>query len=268
MAVELDYYLVPRTRRPSAPRVLNMFLQSQTFSTSWSFHNASVTSGVTAPDGTTTAFNLIEDNATAQHFISQDVVYPSASINYTLSFYVNSNQRSQVILQLQDNANGSYATVDIATVAILASGVWGTGFTVLNSGISTDSIATGSGGNGWYRCFLNVSSSTLNNLSSMIILSIGGNGTYAGNGVNGLKIWGAQLTPDSSLLVYTPTTTQVLFNPISPAGLVAYAEVPESRFNFEGSRAPFMPLPMSTGLSTGNIFSGGCPRIITWYYTR
>ncbi len=127
---------------PGIPSVLNLLLQSQTFSNAaWTNTNSSVTSGVTAPDTTTTAFKLVE-NATGsvQHYTQQTVAKPTASLPYVFSFYIKSVERSKSTVQIVDGPNGAFVVVDVPSVTTSSLGTFGTGFAAVSANIFTEKI--------------------------------------------------------------------------------------------------------------------------------
>jgi hypothetical protein len=206
----------------------NFQTQSQ-FVSGWTAAQVTLTANfTTAPDGTTTAAKEIEDTSVnAAHDVeatpnSADFV-PGAT--YTVSCYAKplgsgSNRRVQVGVEASfASTHWVGCAFDVNTNQVGGNGAGaGGGFTFVSANIGTDSLATGSGGNGWYRCsvvFTVASTETqfaawigLDNLSGTAAFG----GTYTGDGASGLLIWGAQITLGSTLRPYVATTTTPLIS--------------------------------------------------------
>lgn len=168
----------------------NLFIYSQDFTNaSWGKTNLTVTTGFVAPDNTSTANKLVENNVTGQHLISQFQNAPSG-ITYTYSVYAKAAEWTS--FQTQLGVGGPLATFNLSAVTASQTG-----------GVSASIISVG---NGWFRC-------------SLVGVS-NGNGTcyiyknstsYAGNNIDGMFVWGAQLEIGSTLRDYVATTTTAVY---------------------------------------------------------
>ena len=184
----------------------NLLLQSQTFSTTWAngqllvFGSGSVVDATIAPDGTLTADLIVPNTVNTLHYIQQSVTRTTGL--YTRSVYAKSAGYNFIAIQVRDLA-GTFknAEFNISTGAVVASG----------GAVST---AITSVGNGWYRCSLTYDSGTgaTSGNDSFFVGTSAGNWSsgYAGDGVSGVYIWGAQEVQGSVPGNYVATTTAAL----------------------------------------------------------
>jgi hypothetical protein len=171
----------------------NLITYSEDFSQSyWTKTGSSVTSGFISPDGTATAYSLIEDTSTGVHLVKP----PNSSFasnTYTLSVYAKYNGR---VLQIASTSTGGhYANFD------LLNGVIG------NIGGSTANVTMTEISNGWYRC----SMTTTSNMNTAIINTVQSatsvyQESYTGNGTSGIYIFGAQVEDQTQVETYAKTT--------------------------------------------------------------
>jgi hypothetical protein len=134
-----------------------------------------------APDGTTTADKLIENNTTNVHGFargggSESLVNGTV---YTFSVYAKAAERTFVYLQALSTFTKTYFNLSTGVVSATGAG-------------HTPSIIALA--NGWYRCAITFTSDTTNNSIRAIGMSaVSGTESYAGDGTSGLFLWGAQL---------------------------------------------------------------------------
>lgn len=186
----------------------NLALQSQTFGTTWTTSNSSLSAdAATAPDGTLSADKLIEDGTENVHWFLQTGIAGSPSTTYTYSVYVKPNGRS-VLLGISSGSYGAQTAYNLSTNTVIAGYPVGTGsgtpFTNVSSTLTTLP-------NGWYRVTL--TSTTIASSGTLSISVQGANpanptpNVYTGDGASGLYVWGAQLEAGSFASSYIPTTT-------------------------------------------------------------
>ncbi len=155
----------------------NLLTNSEDFEASaWTKVNATVTANSSvAPDGTTTADKLIANTTLDQHRCDQTPT--STAAPQTFSVYVKAAEYGFVGLRL--NLVG--AIFNLSTGAV--SGV--------SASITAQSVSVG---NGWYRCSITKEVGVANDICRINISdgsAIAPN--FAGNGTDGVFIWGAQL---------------------------------------------------------------------------
>jgi len=177
----------------------NLLLRSQEFdNAAWLKNNVTVTANATtAPDGTSTAEKLNEDDATSAHVINQLLTLLAAP--YTSSVYLKASERSFALFSLSTVTGVS---VNLTTGA------------VTSAVGSPANITSTDAGNGWWRVSFTFTPSA-GNTNLNIYSSTDGvwaNRSFAGTVGSGIFLWGAQLEQRSSVTAYTPTTTQPITN--------------------------------------------------------
>lgn len=159
----------------------------------WTKGAASISANATpAPDGTSTADKLVEDNTTSVHQVNQAVT--TTAIAYTFSVYLKAAGRNWAILGITDSGS----TVRL-TWFDLANGAVGTVGTNITASITPV-------GNSWYRCSVTVAAAVAGFNTFRIYTSTGNNTTtYTGDGTSGIFVWGAQSEAGSFATSYIPT---------------------------------------------------------------
>lgn len=216
----------------------NLVLQSQTFDVSpWTNAQISVTANATtAPDGTTTADKLVENNVNTTHAVYQSIGTTSGSC--TFSVYAKADTRSWLNLT-------AYVAGARNTWFDLTNGVVGT----VASGCTATITSVG---NGWYRCSVTTTGGATTYFECW--LANGNNvTTYAGDGTSGLFVWGAQLEQRSTATAYTPTTTQPITNYI-PVLLTAGGNQP--RFDCNPTTGESLGLLVEEQRTNSLLYSG------------
>lgn len=180
----------------------NLCIQSQALnSVSWSKANSSVVAdATTAPDGTLTADELIENAAAGSHGASianVATLIPVGTI-YTQSVYVKAGvgtRRCQFIFA--GNAYvGLYTNFNFQTETL-----------VLGTGISSGRVDKCP--NGWYR--ITISAATIVDLQPYTLLvrlcdtNQASNRSYTGDGTSSIYVWGAQAELGTFGTSYIPT---------------------------------------------------------------
>lgn len=188
----------------------NLLTYSQDFARSiWTKESLTIISdGSLAPNGSSPASLVVEGTANSDHRVYQAGTYSSgSSAYYTFSVYAKMYGRRYLLLRL---ANASYY---YTAVFDLQAGTYSSATEVGYTG-STYSIT--SVGNGWYRCSITIYGNLTNQVIALSNTSVAaGNIIYAGDGVSGAYLWGAQLEQRSTVCNYVATTSYAITNYIS-----------------------------------------------------
>ena len=174
----------------------NLLLQSEDFSTSWSSTRATISTNTeTAPNGTSTADKLIEDNSVSStHLMVQGFTYASGT-TYTISFFAKAAERDQ--FQIRASTQATFPGDAIFNLA--------TGTTVTLNGTSSITPI----GDGWYRCSVTAVAAANGTTGTGIYLRDGGSISYTGDGTSGIYVWGAQLEQSDTVGEYVKTTSTI-----------------------------------------------------------
>lgn len=149
-----------------------------------------------APDGTPTADKLVEDATTSLRTLYHTFASVQPSTVYTTSVYAKAGERTWLRMT-EGNTLTATAFFNLSN---------GTVGNITGTGSPTASIL--SIGNGWYRCILSwtsLATQTAANVQAGPVLNNGG-GSYAGDGVSGLYLWGIQFESGSAPTPYISTT--------------------------------------------------------------
>lgn len=186
---------------PSAPHT-NLLTYSNTPSDgSWTKQNSTATeNAIIGPNGTKTAWRLVESTANGQHRAFH-LYTTTIGLTYTTSTYAKAGDRSWLLLSMPGEAN-AYAYFNLATGAV---------GTVGSAALNVDNSDVG---DGWYRCSVaSVSTSGTSGCDAGAATGDGvgaypaGGGTYTGDGVSDIYVWGAQIEVGSFPSAYIPTTS-------------------------------------------------------------
>jgi len=194
----------------------NLFLYSQEFeNSSWGKYLLSVVANTTtAPDGTSTADEVIIPATSGTHQLYTSVTF--IATQYTFSVYA------------------KYSEVQF--LQLIGQPAYFCNFDILNGVIGTPSGGTASiqnAGDGWYRCSITFTATAMSYtpvFTPVPLLTSALTADYTGNGTLGYYIWGAQLEQRSAVSSYTPTTTQPITN-YQPTLLTSSANV--ARFDHD-----------------------------------
>jgi hypothetical protein len=157
----------------------------------WSKLNLTVTANATtSPDGTTNADKLIPNTSNTDHSIYQG---STNGVVRTFSVFAKANGYNYIFLGYGNN---------VASEGVFFNLTNGT----ISQNTSTLTASIESFGNGWYRCI--VSQASWPSVYAFLAVSQNGSGfVFAGNGTDGISVWGAQLEQSSYPTSYIPTTS-------------------------------------------------------------
>ena len=199
---------------------MNLLTYSQQFDNSaWSKAGLlPITSGggLLAPDGSMTAYSLVPSTTSASHHLGQPVPTMQQSTIYTDAVYVKPNGYDWCVV-LQEGIDGfrRYAYFNVATGAI--------GNVVLNA---TPSIVAAE--NGFYRCSISADTNTgsSNSFIHIVVASANGGDFFAGDGISGIIVWGAQVNEGSGPEVYQKTLGTIINTPFVYSGITLKSSMP------------------------------------------
>ena len=170
------------------PASTNLFTYSEAFSNAyWVKTNSTVTSGFVSPDGTTSAYKLIEDTSNTTHKLwAQETTLAST---YSFSLFAKAGERRRI--GLRDNQVGNNAIFDLISGTVVS----GNGSIVALT-------------NGYYRISLTGTYNAAGTRHEIYILEDNATNVtaaYQGDGTSGVYIFGAQLEELSYATSYIPT---------------------------------------------------------------
>jgi len=203
---------------------VNLLTYSEDFTNAeWLVLRASKTTGQTAPDGSSNAVKLVEDNTAANtHYLYK--LTPSAvrsSYPKSASMYAKKGERSFLVIVVRDNTNtdgfGYEFNLDAGTVSERV--LYGNG-QYINGTIE-------SVGSGWYRCTATgyYTSAETQERTLYLIEETASTFNYNGDGSSGIYLWGGQLEQASAASPYTKTTSssQSILKATSSIGTVTHS---------------------------------------------
>ncbi len=193
----------------------------------WTKLRASIDTGtvIAAPDGTLTAYKLVEDTSDNSHLLYDAYAF-EAGKTYIWSHYLKADERGVIDARLHNAAFGANVQYRFDLSAKTA---------VQVTAGTNDSAGIEDIGGGWFRIWITADATTTATANCYIFLHDGVSNTYLGDGVSGLYPWGGQVEEGeapTSLIVTgaTPVTREAdklmlaLDDWYNPAGGTLYME--------------------------------------------
>ena len=178
----------------------NLHLYSQQFdNAAWLKFDSTVSANfAAAPDSSITADKVIPNTANAAHGLyNNSAISISSGANYTTSIYAKASGYNFIFVVGNVNASSTLGGVCVNL----------TDGSQSNGGASGTYSVTNVG-NGWWRISCSLTSVGTNGYFEIYPRSTAGNNaSFAGNGTDGVLIWGAQIEAGSFPTSYIPTTT-------------------------------------------------------------
>ena len=184
----------------------NLALQSSTFSSgSWTKTELTLTAAAgTSPDGTASAWSMVESAASASRTMQQGISFTSGT-SYCLSLYVKAlpgsvTRYARILLPA-----GAFGASSLGANFDLSTGV----ATNVGAGVTTTAVSIGGG---WRR--ISVAATATSSATSNVILAMApntlGTSNYAGDGTSGMLVWQAQCEAGAFASTPIPTTSSTV----------------------------------------------------------
>jgi hypothetical protein len=167
----------------------------------------------TAPDGTLTADKIIETSGATTGPFLFPVAGITTSATHVWSAFVKAAGRNFARIRAGDNGNNAEAVFNISTGVETSHTAHGTGVYIASSIVAA--------GNGWYRISVSGSGLATSDFAGVAAYNDAAAGSYTGDGVSGIYIWGMQIEnasfPTSPIHTLGATVTRAA-DAISVAG--------------------------------------------------
>lgn len=227
------------------PSATNLDVRSQEAdNAAWSITNVTLTAdAVAAPDGTTTADQMVEAALTGEHILYNNL---ASQTNASWSVFVKANTRSAVGLRFYNaGSDYCYAIFDLSGVAVSQQATAGATFSGRTATI-TDF------GGGWYRCTLSASRASGTTYYAIDICTtttptVDANGaqSYAGDVTKNLYVWGMQLEATLTPTAYIATTSAAVTRAADNASFTIPGGITNLLYTFDDNTT------QSVGVSSG-----------------
>ena len=236
----------------------NLFLQSNTFTTSWTVTAISTpVQGVIDPAGGALGWTLTPTITTNAHNVYTTSAIAIAASTYTVSVYFQAGGSNFSGITVQNGAN---TTNYITTTFNLTSGSVAAGTPQISSGFSAaTSSVTQVGSTNWWRCVVTFTTTATSLYVDLAIhnsatptLSATGLSSWTAAGTETLLVYGAQLEQRSSPTVYTATTATAVNN-YTPT--LQTAAINSPRFDYNPTTRESLGLLLEQASTNNQLYS-------------
>ena len=192
----------------------NILTYSEDFTNAaWGKEQVAVTANASsAPDGSTTADKIIASTVNTPHYFYQ--TQTASNVTQVFSVYAKAAEYSILGVGYSNFVNdGRIVIFNIATGTVVAIPADGPDFTNISAGAYDV-------GNGWYRLWVKFTKGTFNTQANAQIQLYDNsfNGTFAGNGTDGVFLWGAQVQTNTLPGYYRATGATALTTAVNNIG--------------------------------------------------
>jgi hypothetical protein len=156
----------------------------------WSKDAVSVSANTsTSPDGYSNADSIVENSATAFHFIQQ--TFTSSAVSTTYSIFAKLGSGTRTLILREGVNTGASAAFNLSTGVVAAQ----------SGGTATITQYA----NGYYRCTLTFTAVAGTSSMQIALSNANSFASYAGNGTSSIIVYGAQIEAASYATSYIPT---------------------------------------------------------------
>ena len=186
------------------PQSTNLMTYSEDFSNAaWTKVESTVTSGFTSPDGASNSYKLAASINNTNHRVrSTAIPISAANTTFVFSVYIKPQEITKIAI-VNNTTNLSYGVVNLTTNSVIEEAQGTTSVTELSGGFVRVLFETQTSSSGF---------ASTNVLPAIYVLDDGytsGNPTaysFAGNGTDGVLVYGAQLEELPYATSYIPTS--------------------------------------------------------------